>query len=301
MGNRSRAIAHLFGVRAAGRKDNQSGKTFGGLYIPGYTNSAGVPVSARWTGNFFLNGAPWTNAQGQQQEGRRDVLSLTAWNGKNSANGRGMADLFAKIISPGLEISVDVEPMNYDGIVYYNGQPVTAPDGTVITTRKIGWRVVPGSLIIGQESAKFSNDQVAAGIRKPGWNVPGSPDQQEFRQMMAQHHNQVYQPGMNVYGYALVGQPKNAQANAYGNAGNGWGGQPGAWATPSAPAGWTTPAEPMVEGKTFEQWVAAGVSPAAMLGSNYWATLHEKARMAMAFAGASAGTATAATTGGSPY
>lgn len=306
MGNRSRAIAHLVGVRNAGRKDEQ-GRTFGGLYIPGYTNAQGKPVSARWIGNFFMNGAGYTDGQGVQQEGRRDVLSLTAWNGKNSNEGSGMADLFAKIMSPGLEISVDVEPVTYEATVYNNGQPVTAPDGTILTTRKVGFKVIPGTLIIGQESAKFVESMVAAGLRAAGWNNPSSPEYNQFRENMKQWHAQAFVPGSKTFGYALVGQPKGAQTNVYGGGNAGWGGQPNAWATGGAPSGWGAPAgtsEPMVEGKTYDQWVAGGVSPQAMLNSSHFAPFHEKAKAASGGAQAFgwASPAAAATAGGDiPY
>ena len=104
--------------------------------------------------------------------------------------------------------------------------------------------------------------------------------------MLFRSHARTFVPGSQTYGYALVGQPKNAQTNAYGggNAAPAWGGQPNAWATGGAPSGWTAPggtSEPMVDGKTYDQWAASGVTPQAMLTSGFFAAFHDRARAAV--------------------
>ena len=107
MASISRELTHFSSIRNAGVPlANQPGARIGGTYHPEHVNQAGVNVSARWEGSYYINRKAFTDAAGVKRTKDPDIIRLTAWSGKNSG-GNGMAEQFARIMSPGLEISVD--------------------------------------------------------------------------------------------------------------------------------------------------------------------------------------------------
>jgi len=97
-------------------------------YFPAHSKN-GVNVSQRCTINAFLNIASRAN----NGEGRNDVIQLTAW-GK-------LGDVCAKSMSPGKEFHCGAKLKTYEARVFHNDQPITAPDGTLIMVRKVGFSI----------------------------------------------------------------------------------------------------------------------------------------------------------------
>jgi len=54
------------------------------------------------------------------------------------------------------------------------------------------------------ESYKHVKETIDAGIRKPGWDVPGSIEEAEWNATMAKMRAEVYVPGSPKFGHALV-------------------------------------------------------------------------------------------------
>lgn len=212
----STSIMFLAGVRAVGSK-GADGNVYGGIYYPEHFKN-GKQVSARWEGNVAINGRDWTDETGQRREGRRTYLRLVVWNSKNAAPGKGLADIFAKYVSPGKELSCEVEPESFDKRVFVNGQPILDAQGQPITTNAIVFRVT-GKLELGDDSSK----QIAAEVgrwnpaapdiymRPPQWNVQGTQDNQAWKQIVATKSAMVYDGQSKVFGYARVLMPEGAQ------------------------------------------------------------------------------------------
>lgn len=212
----STSIMFLAGVRAVGSK-GADGNVYGGIYYPEHFKN-GNQVSARWEGNVAINGRDWTDETGQRREGRRTYLRLVVWNSKNAAPGKGLADIFAKYVSPGKELSCEVEPESFDKRIFVNGQPILDAQGQPITTNAIVFRVT-GKLELGDDSSK----QIAAEVgrwnptamdiymRPPQWNVQGTQDNQTWKQIVATKSAMAYDGQSKVFGYARVLLPEGAQ------------------------------------------------------------------------------------------
>jgi hypothetical protein len=217
MANVSVAVATLMGIRSAGSKDSQ-GIAHGGIYYPAHTKN-GKSVSARWEGNFIANGKAWTDAAGNQQEGRRNVIRLVVWNSKNSAPGKGMADVFAKYVSVGKEISCQADIETFMKRVFENGQPLVSPTtGQPIEINATVYRV-SGNLIFGEDSAKHVAAEIAGwqgqlipfGVRPAMWNVTGHADNEAWKQIIQLRASSMWDGQSGTYGYARVIVPEGAQ------------------------------------------------------------------------------------------
>lgn len=180
--------------------------TFSGLrvassnYFPAHSKN-GVNVSQRCTINAFMNIASKAN----NGEGRNDVISLTAW-GK-------LADVCAKSMSPGKEFHCSAKLKTFDARVWYNQQPVTMGDGTVLTTKKVGFSIT--ELTFGDESAKHIANEIQSGIRPMGWNQAGTKDFVDWRDKLKQRNAMVFDPTQPVFGYAKVILPQGPGIGAY--------------------------------------------------------------------------------------
>lgn len=263
MSNFGDELVILRGVRNAGVPDprDPSGKArVPGKYHPAHRNAAGTDVSARWTGSLALNRRAFTNPQtGQKTEGATEYINVTAWTGKSSA-GNGLAERYARFMSMGLEISCFCQMRPYTIDLYDKGVRILRGDGTPIQITRMGFNIIPGSTIIGEEAAKHINDEVGKGIRPQGWNIPGSAGHTQWQALCAKRNAEMYQPGMVMFGYAYVQQPKNAQAAAYPNA-------------PNLSANIT------VENFTYDQWAASNPNfDEIALGSPRFAAFHELIR-----------------------
>jgi single-stranded DNA-binding protein len=138
-------------------------------------------------------------------EGRNDVINLTAW-GK-------LADVCAKSMSPGKEFHCSAKLKTFDARVWYNQQPVTMGDGTVLTTKKVGFSIT--ELTFGDESAKHIANEIQSGIRPVDWNAAGAPGYAAWREKLKQRNALVFDPTQPVFGYAKVILPQGPGIGAY--------------------------------------------------------------------------------------
>lgn len=203
----SHHFSHIRCARSRGRKGTPcEGKVFGGIYYPKHMRQDNRIVPARWEGSFFINNMYYTDPNsGERREGRKDIIRICAWNGNNAQPGRGLADLFAKSMSPGKELSGEFDMRTYDRKVYLsNGQMVTEPDGTPVTIPgMIKFYVERGKFVLGADSSKFIQAEIQDGLRPPDWTNAASPNYQRWQQANADRNAEVWQ-GLPFYGYAQV-------------------------------------------------------------------------------------------------
>ena len=211
----------LVGVRCAGIRTETPGLSHGGTYYPPVLNADGsVAVSARFVCNVFINRKGRRDDAGNLIEGRRDIIPLTFWNTRSSKPGKGLADVAAKCISEGKEFTCRATLHSYDGKVFDAGNAVMKADGTgQLTTRRIGYTVEPGSLILGDDSEKIIAREVQSyqgqmnfASRPQFWNVAGHADNTAWKQISQFRMGQQYQAGQPTYGYAKVATSQAAPA-----------------------------------------------------------------------------------------
>ena len=237
-------------ARNAGTPDVNNPKLrVAGQYTPAHTSADGKGVSARFTSSFAINNRGYQNAQGVAIPGDVDFFNLTAGNGKNAEEGRGMADRFARMMSLGMEICCECRIKPYQSKQYDNGILVVRPDGSPIMKEGYNFIVLAKDFYPVNESEKHINGEIqlyntsqGQQGRPPGWNIPGTPEAGIWDKIKTAKNTAIYQHGMTTFGYAQVVMPKNAQPAVYPN-------QP---APQLAPQGTV----PLVEGYTYEQWAA---------------------------------------------
>jgi hypothetical protein len=169
-------------------------------YFPAHSKN-GVNVSQRCTINAFMNIASKAN----NGEGRNDVINLTAW-GK-------LGDVCAKSMSPGKEFHCSAKLKTFDARVWHNQQPVTMGDGTILTTKKIGFSIT--ELTFGEESAKHIANEIQSGIRPVDWNTAGAAGYALWRETLKKRNALVFDPVQPVFGYAKVILPQGPGIGAY--------------------------------------------------------------------------------------
>lgn len=186
---RSMQNTDFFGLRVASTN-----------YFPAHSKN-GVNISARCTINAFMNIASRAN----NGEGQSTVVPLTAW-GK-------LADVCAKSMSPGKEFHCSAELKGYEARVFHNQQPVVMPDGTTLTTNKLGFSIT--KLLFGEESAKHIANEIQSGIRPPDWNLAGSPGSNAWRELLQKRNAMAFDAAQPVFGYAKVILPQGPGIGAY--------------------------------------------------------------------------------------
>lgn len=169
-------------------------------YFPAHSKN-GLNVSQRCTINAFMNIASRAN----NGEGRNDVIPLTAW-GK-------LADVCAKSMSPGKEFHCGAKLKTYEARVFHNDQPITAPDGTLIMVRKIGFSIT--ELTFGEESSKHIANEIQSNVRPADWNMAGSAGYGVWREKLKLRNALVFDPTLPVFGYAKVILPQGPGIGAY--------------------------------------------------------------------------------------
>lgn len=123
----------LMFARNAGTPDVSNPKLrVPGQYTPAHTVTGDKGISARFTSSFAINNRGYINAQGVAVPGDVDFFNLTAWNGKNAQEGRGMADRFARMMSLGMEICCECRIKPYQSRQYDGGILVCRADGSPI-------------------------------------------------------------------------------------------------------------------------------------------------------------------------
>lgn len=169
-------------------------------YFPAHSKN-GSNISARCTINAFMNIASKANGG----EGQSTVVPLTAW-GK-------LADVCAKSMSPGKEFHCSAELKGYEARVFHLQQPVVMPDGTTLTTNKLGFSIT--KLLFGEESAKHVANEIQAGIRPADYNLAGSAGYALWRETLKKRNALAFDPTQPVFGYAKVILPQGPGIGAY--------------------------------------------------------------------------------------
>jgi hypothetical protein len=202
----------VMNARVVGHAHN--GYRYGSLYFPAGTIN-GKAIGARTEFNLAINRRGYTNGEGQFVEGRLDVIRVVAWNSKSSQPGKGLADILAKILSTGKEITFEqLELQVFDKRLFYNGQPVPNPaTGQPYTYQAISF-IVRGDFHLGNDSEKLigaeesvfatNGGQLTFGSRQPGWSVQGSEQNTAWKQHLKDRMNHLYDGQAESYGYARV-------------------------------------------------------------------------------------------------
>ncbi len=159
------------------------------MYYPAYQNAKGEDKSARLTIPVLVN---------IRNQEKPSNMQITAW-GK-------MADVCAKALSPGREISFVVEPRQYDSVYKIKGQVVEINGQTLKLT---GYSYNLKSINFGSESASFIANDIAKGIRGADWFKPGHPDADALAARRKVINGMAYEPGSAVFCYATVGGAKS--------------------------------------------------------------------------------------------
>jgi hypothetical protein len=170
------------------------------IYYPAHSKN-GVNVSQRLVINAYMNIASKANGG----KGRSEVISTTSW-GK-------AADVLALCITPGKEFSVFADLHVYQGRVWYNDQPLTAPDGTAITTKKYGYTIRQFDL--GNDAFKHIMNEIQAGLRGMNWWMQGTAEYENFRAMLKGRMTIQFDPSIPSFGFAEVRMPEGANVAAY--------------------------------------------------------------------------------------
>jgi hypothetical protein len=214
--NIGKIFMNAVGLRAAGH--NHNGVTYGGVYYPAHTKN-GKFVNARFEANMFLNRRDYTDNNGVRQEGKNEVIRIVAWNGNNSAPGKGLADTLAKCISVGKELSASLDISTYDRKVFINNQLAVDAQGNAITSPAINFKIV-GDLMFGDDATSTVQSEIAAFngqinfcSRPQYWNVQGHADNVQWKNISAQRMAAICDGKKLSYGYAHVIIPEGAQVH----------------------------------------------------------------------------------------
>jgi len=221
--NRSDEITILTSVRCAGVNGPDQGMRSGSTYYPSVRNADGsVAVSARCVLSAYINRKGRRGDDDKMVEGRRDVVQLTGWNTRSSADGKGLADILAKCVSEGKEFSCRAHLQTYESPVKnVDGSVIMKSDGSgALTIRRTGYVIEPGTLmlgddadkVIGRETQNFDGS-VGFHARPQFWNVQGHEHNGLWKQISDWRMAQVFQGG-KTYGYAKVGASAQAAAPA---------------------------------------------------------------------------------------
>lgn len=203
-------------IRSAGSKHPQTGVRYGGSYYPAMTLN-GKALPAKWEGNFFVNHLGFTDSQGNVHEPSNDMIRVTAWNSRNAAAGKGLADTFAKLIGVGKEICCDLRLKQYMKRVMVGGKPVMDDQGQPLTYYAYNFTVI-GDILWGNDSANLIASEIKEWAdfkqpsfisRPPLWNVPNTEDAATWKAIMGIRSAHIWD-GTGTYGYARVIIPDGA-------------------------------------------------------------------------------------------
>jgi len=168
------------------------------LYTPAHIRTDGKPVSARLVVPILINEYSKTG------NGDPNSFRLVAWG--------PLADMFARNLSKGKEMTFFCDGSSYWGNVFYSdGSQVMQKDGTALQTRQTSFTI--RGFLWGADSNNTITEETLAGMksgegRRPAqWNVPGSADNQAWKAMLQMRKQTFYQGG-NVFGYATVVAPR---------------------------------------------------------------------------------------------
>lgn len=221
--NRSLEIITLANVRVAGTRDDRfPGVPFGGTYYPAGKDRNGNDIPARFECSVYINRGSYVNNQGQRVERQPDIIRIVLWNGRNLREaGKGLADIAAKCLAPGKELSLLGNLHSYQGRVFIDGNTINKSDGSVATMLKHSITVIPGTMNLGADAEKQlefeyqyyerNPQQFSFWSRPRDWQTQQSPGHGVWKQFSATRMATSYQGG-DVFGYAIVRQTNQAVA-----------------------------------------------------------------------------------------
>jgi hypothetical protein len=169
------------------------------LYTPAHLRQdTGKPVSARLVIPILVNLYRKTDP---------DSYRLVAWG--------PLADMFAKNLSQGKEMTFICDGSSYWGNVFYNdGTQAFQKDGrTPLQTRQSSFTI--REFTWGADSNRTTQEEIHAGMqsgegRRPAqWDIVGTPDNLTWKQMLEMRKQTFYQGGER-FGYAQVVAPRYA-------------------------------------------------------------------------------------------
>ena len=217
MANNSSEHINFVNLRAAGTKDHATGIVYGGNYFPEHSRNGKI-INARWEGKCFINRMGYTDANNVYHEPKNDVVQIVAWNGRNSAPGKGLADMFAKIASVGKEFSCDLRLNTYQKRLFVNNQPIADAQGQPVTYLATDF-IVDGKLIWGADAAAIVAQEIANWAsypfasffsRPPLWDKVGQADNETWKTYINPARMQAIYTEGPAYGYARVLLPEGA-------------------------------------------------------------------------------------------
>ena len=217
MANNSSEHINFVNLRAAGTKDHATGIIYGGNYFPEHSRNGKI-INARWEGKCFINRMGYTDANNVYHEPKNDVVQIVAWNGRNSAPGKGLADMFAKIVSVGKEFSCDLRLNTYQKRLFVNNQPIADAQGQPVTYLATDF-IVDGKLIWGADAAAIVAQEIANWAsypfasffsRPPLWDKIGQADNETWKTYINPARMQAIYTEGPAYGYARVLLPEGA-------------------------------------------------------------------------------------------
>jgi hypothetical protein len=201
----------------------------------------GVNVSQRLTCRMAVN------KPGKANDGKGTVqyLNMTFW-GK-------MADVAARSIGKGKELSCCLDLNVFKGKAFHNGNPVFVPGANgapeQLMVEKVGFELQPGTLIFGADADDQIRREIEAGQRPIGWDIKGSPAAIAWKQQLDIRNATPFNPAIATFGHAKVVLASGAGIGAYDHS------KDKAYAAKAAPTG-----QPVMA--TVEQSVIAAVGAA---------------------------------------
>lgn len=200
--------------RAVGvRDDKQVGLTYGGVYYPEKTLDDGRIIAARFETTIMTKRCSSYNEAGER-EYKFDYIGAVFWNTRSCHPGRGLADLAAKFISPGREVTFMANLHSFDKRLFVDGLLQLDHNGNARTTKAHQLMVSPGTLNLGAEGYKHLETEYMNWDNNPGvisfWARPRmttpeySIDNTELWNKIQSARMGSIWNGEPTYGYAIV-------------------------------------------------------------------------------------------------
>jgi hypothetical protein len=167
----------------------------------------GVNVSQRLTCRMAVN------KPGKQNDGKGTVqyINMTFW-GK-------MADVAARSIGKGKELSCGLELNVFKGKAYHKGNPVFVPGENgapeQLMIEKVGFELEPGKLIFGADADDQIVREINANQRPVGWDIKGSAAAIAWKAQLDIRNNVPFNPAIATFGHAKVVLASGAGIGAY--------------------------------------------------------------------------------------
>jgi hypothetical protein len=219
MASASKFVAMLVAGRAAGTKNAATGVQHGGTYYPEHITN-GKKINARWEGNVYINGMNYTDpTTGEYREGKAEVIRVVAWNGNNAKPGGGLADLCAKAITAGKELSCELDVNTFKKRLFIDDKPQVdhlgreiMVNGTSFVMKGLPIWGADADAVIQNEIANYrATGQATFAARPQFWNVVGHADAETWDFIKRSRKEMQYISGSTTYGHARVMLPAGAQ------------------------------------------------------------------------------------------